>query len=809
MQLRTDYHELIAEFLGEHFDEALAQVKDNCLMLAESSSFSLQSDYLAIIPQLKNQRDVMLADFLQKFTQINDGYPGPANQQPVADQVAELSLLNNQHLERDITVANWVNKTQIKLDDQIWPAVGRLIDMAGGDCADYSRSDIILPISPSAFGEALQASVGESDLAFRFQLVLYKAFGKAFEKHAEGFYKKINRLLDDDGIAVPVRPSAYRTTSEPVSENPEDAAVERDAAASTEAAASAAPQAGAQNRPWDAQSHMNVSQQVEQQSFQQVFNQLHQQQASAAMSQDAGQQSEADIRTQVIDDLGGQTSWSSSPVMQQVMQALVSEKVFNRMQMQASGNQSAASQEHVYAGVQTASGVSYGSIQRVAVASEQTFIADDYYTALAATQEQAIEPAKLLQRNNNLVAENEAQLFAALQDLAIDGERSDITTGDADVVDLVGLLFKYVLDDGQIPDKAKTLLSYLHTPYLKLALVDEDFFVDACHPARTLLNTLAKAATQWQQDWRIYPRIQEAVHTVLSEYERDIVIFEKVLKGFDQFESSLSQRADISEQRSQQQMQSEELREIAHTEAWIDINELIQGKRLPKVFYQFYKELWLEVMSLQYMSCAGESAEYKRLCSLAVRLINTVQTKFSKSKMTDDKARRFQTLRNDLMRDLAETLKLSGISLLEAQRYFKLMRQIQQLAFDGYPLQLMADDETQELKPVESAKPSIEEERVRAHLLTVPFGTHFEFVDAGISQKLKLAWYNPKSQRFMFVNHAGVKNRVVSLQDLAENILLGQAEEVKEEKRSFFERALESIMMTFALNKTAEPELAM
>ena len=51
-------------------------------------------------------------------------------------------------------------------------------------------------------------------------------------------------------------------------------------------------------------------------------------------------------------------------------------------------------------------------------------------------------------------------------------------------IDLVGMLFEYMLSDEHLPDSVKALLSYLHTPFLKIAFIDKDFFEQPEHPAR-------------------------------------------------------------------------------------------------------------------------------------------------------------------------------------------------------------------------------------------------------------------------------------------------------------------------------------
>ena len=53
-----------------------------------------------------------------------------------------------------------------------------------------------------------------------------------------------------------------------------------------------------------------------------------------------------------------------------------------------------------------------------------------------------------------------------------------------------------MLSDENLPDSVKALLSYMHTPFLKLAFGDPGFERPE-HPARVLLNSLAEAGTRF------------------------------------------------------------------------------------------------------------------------------------------------------------------------------------------------------------------------------------------------------------------------------------------------------------------------
>src|SRR5690606_34709611 len=100
-------------------------------------------------------------------------------------------------------------------------------------------------------------------------------------------------------------------------------------------------------------------------------------------------------------------------------------------------------------------------------------------------------------------------------------EPGAIDAKDMDTIDLVGLLFEYMLSDDNLPDSVKTLLSYLHTPFLKIAFIDKDFFEQTEHPARVLLNSLAEAGSRWvsndgSSQYDMYNKIKTTVFRLLA-----------------------------------------------------------------------------------------------------------------------------------------------------------------------------------------------------------------------------------------------------------------------------------------------------
>src|SRR5690606_4912333 len=101
----------------------------------------------------------------------------------------------------------------------------------------------------------------------------------------------------------------------------------------------------------------------------------------------------------------------------------------------------------------------------------------------------------------------------------------------ADTVDLVGAIFRYMLDEPKLADVVKSLLSHLHTPYLKLALIDPSLLEDQNHVARQLLDRMADYGARWVTDERervVLPKLREMVETLLRGFVDDVTIFHNV-----------------------------------------------------------------------------------------------------------------------------------------------------------------------------------------------------------------------------------------------------------------------------------------
>jgi len=107
-------------------------------------------------------------------------------------------------------------------------------------------------------------------------------------------------------------------------------------------------------------------------------------------------------------------------------------------------------------------------------------------------------------------------------------------------IDVIGMIFEFILDEPSIPELVKRLLNQLQIPILKVAIVDKEFFTHKHHPARRLLNTLGHASFGWNEkdattQQRRFKKMEEVVAHVLADYQTDPGVFAELLSQFTAF----------------------------------------------------------------------------------------------------------------------------------------------------------------------------------------------------------------------------------------------------------------------------------
>lgn len=401
----------------------------------------------------------------------------------------------------------------------------------------------------------------------------------------------------------------------------------------------------------------------------------------------------------------------------------------------------------------------------------------------------------------------ESERNKILQDL----NKDTIPTADLDTIELVGMLFEQVLNEEGLANIAKALISHLHTPYLKVAILDRTFITDEEHIARKLLNLMVEAGKLWidEEDLRrgIYYPTQEVVKTILADFKNELSLFDEMLYKLQSQVDELESRAKILEERNQEAAKGRERLESARQQAKQVINDMTRGRSLHPVLDRFLNHAWLDRMILMLLRDpdAEKSKEWSSALVVVDSLVKVIDARHN------PKAREW-LIKNQT--NLIQHIK-SGLDSLgnyhhpDSNALFKLLDSVvsekppapavhkkpEGAVEISQPIIKPKADEPK--RPPESSagdEPTEAEIEMQNRLRDIKFGTWFELLDDDNKlRRLKLSWFSPITHKYMFVDRFGIQAYITPADALAKQLTSGEASIIKSTGIPFVSRALKTI----------------
>ncbi|PXX90231.1 DUF1631 domain-containing protein [Marinobacter vulgaris] len=187
-----------------------------------------------------------------------------------------------------------------------------------------------------------------------------------------------------------------------------------------------------------------------------------------------------------------------------------------------------------------------------------------------------------------------------------DGKKPALNEMDEDLINLVSMLFEFILDDYNLSAPVQVLISRLQIPILKVVIKDRTFFSKASHPARRLLNSLARAGIGWSESDektrdKLYEQIHAVVARILNEFDGDVTLFATLGDEFEQFLARENRKSSLVEQRTRES----ERGRIKSQKAQETVDQLLQKKlaryKLQEPVRNILLNGWSRVMFLAYL----------------------------------------------------------------------------------------------------------------------------------------------------------------------------------------------------------------
>jgi hypothetical protein len=243
-------------------------------------------------------------------------------------------------------------------------------------------------------------------------------------------------------------------------------------------------------------------------------------------------------------------------------------------------------------------------------------------------------------------------------------------TVDKLTIEIVGMMFDHVLRDKQVPSEIKALLSRLQFPVLKAALMDAAFFASSGHPARRLIDRIASTSVGWEpygdENERFREEVDRVVREVLVKFDRDVVVFERLLTEFDAFVGDIKPRDNDPIARAKRALEEAEKREILTINTTIQVRRAFEKVELEDYLRDFLVGPWVQVLVAASLREGEVKGFSKRFREVIHEIVWSVQPK-----ATADERRRLVELIPDMTRVLRDGLSLMRMPQRDQDEFFQ------------------------------------------------------------------------------------------------------------------------------------------
>lgn len=670
-----------------------------------------------------------------------------------------LSLVEHSDLEETIAITSITHRADNFFAEHLWAFQQRLALLNDGEKVDERGN----PVSPVQFCESLRKLLGNLDVDVKTKIIGYKLFDQDVIGVLDELYTELNDYLIRQNLLPNLR--FVPAGNEKPAEHKNEDAVEDD--------------------PFEREAAAPVSEQPGDEDEQQ-----HQRRASDKLLSGALNPNDIQYQNSLLNAI-------------RLLQAHVTQQLPAIQAAQAV-------QAHA-----AASGVAAPAVAPVAPASLQVYSQPQLVGVLEHMQTQALNFTQQALANHEagpvaIQIQSAADVGRKMMEsIASENENGAVEAGDMQTIDLVGMLFEYMLSDDHLPDSVKALLSYLHTPFLKIAFIDKGFFEHPEHPARVLLNSLAEAGVRWvsndgSDQYDIFTKIKTTVFRLLQDFKNDVRIFAELLIEFNAYTHNVARRQELMERRALEKAQGEEKLREAKIQVNNEVRSRTDDREMPSAILLLLLQPWSDYLSFVLLRYGDKSDSWKRALQVIDDLLWSIEPKSKQP----DKVKQME-VQDELLSALERGFETIGYEQAKGRKLLDAVTSLQRMALLSRKAEPAPAPMRTKLESLAAEKAghasdlsqpvSPEEEKIVDSLKMVEFGTWFEF-EGG--KRLKVAWYNKKTQHYMLVDQQGRKVSLAAGLQLARDMLAGRAKIIAGSTKPFFERALENIYHT--LNERAD-----
>jgi hypothetical protein len=403
--------------------------------------------------------------------------------------------------------------------------------------------------------------------------------------------------------------------------------------------------------------------------------------------------------------------------------------------------------------------------------------------------------------------------------------RATIGKVNDDLIDIVAMMFQFVLDNRQLNVEVKAALGRLQIPMLKVAIADEKLFKSSSHPARLLFNCIAHEALAIgikprPEDRLMIKKIQTCIKQVMDNFDQDIEEFEYLLAEFKQFISVEKRRSDIIIERTRQAEEGKAKLERANKVTQRAFEKMLSTMTFDDTILDILQDGFQPVAAYYLLKHGQKSTAFKQLLKNIHRLTISISRQH-RAQLSDQHLMglnrvlktylaEIHTDRVKIQRWMQDVYKMQSAASIEVANQDAQLKTankdkaeennlkaslkkdrtaaqntapIMESAVQGDPVQ------NQAIKEARNQQPTSDNE-VLAEKLSI--GSWVEVLQANGWNRVRFIARLKSSQKMLFVNRVGIKMCEFTIQTFAQALEEGQVQIVDDSEA--FEKALQAVV---------------
>ncbi|TXK62505.1 DUF1631 family protein [Alkalisalibacterium limincola] len=387
------------------------------------------------------------------------------------------------------------------------------------------------------------------------------------------------------------------------------------------------------------------------------------------------------------------------------------------------------------------------------------------------------------------------------------GKTPALAQEDSDTIDLVSMLFDFIMREIRPNSPAAGLLAKLQVPLMRVAMRDKGFFTRQVHPARQMLSAIAETGAYWSDeddgDRATVDKMRSVVDRVVGEFDGDVGMFETLSEDLGSHLQTLARKAEVAERRHVEAARGKEKLALARLQASEAVSARIKGHKIPRFVHTLLTQAWTDVLALSLLRQGEDSDGFRRQLEIADRLVRAA----ARPQAPGSGLERGEAL--ELREEIEQSLAQVGYHAEDAKAIAARLTSIEDEEEAGpddpasrteLALRLKAHSRLGgEVKASSDPKQPPLDAREKAcleQIKALPFGCWLEFVinQQGEVARRRMSWYSTLTGHAVFVNARGHRVGDYTIEVLARMMAKGQVRVMNSEKGNLIDRAWGAIV---------------